>query len=232
LIGKRFLILIIASLVIITAVLAFSFFPFTTSTENIGGKYNAVVTHSGDHVQLSYTDETGHHVSGYFDDNMKTGLNWINSSTPENATVLCWWDYGHMIKAVGERNVVVRNPSHELNNSIADPSGIKEWDPNDKILDVASAFTTNNQSMTAQIMAKYNATYVMVGTGDLVKAVWMFKIAGLNYTDYIANPGPNMGFTDLGKDTMIARLLDNRDTGGFTLLYHDEQMKIYKVPDT
>jgi asparagine N-glycosylation enzyme membrane subunit Stt3 len=232
LIGKRFLILIIASLVIITAVLAFSFFPFTTSTENIGGKYNAVVTHSGDRVQLSYTDESGHHVSGYFDDNMKTGLNWINSSTPENATFLCWWDYGHMIKAVGERNVVVRNPSYEINNSIADPSGIKEFDPNEKIQDVAAAFATDNQTKTTQIMEKYNASYVMIGQNDMVKAVWMFKIAGLNYTDYIANPGPNMSFTDLGKNTMIARLMDNRDTGGFTLVYHDDQMKIYRIPDT
>jgi hypothetical protein len=73
-INKRFLILAIASLAIVTAVLAFSFFPFTTSIENIGGKYDAVVTHQGDRIQLSYTDESGHHVSGYFDDNMKTGL--------------------------------------------------------------------------------------------------------------------------------------------------------------
>jgi asparagine N-glycosylation enzyme membrane subunit Stt3 len=231
-IKKRFLILIIASLVIVTAVLAFSFFPFTTSIENIGGKYNAVVTHWGDRVQLSYTDESGHHVSSYFDDNMKTGLNWINSSTPENATILSWWDYGHMIKAVGERNVIVRNPSHEILNSVADPSSIKEFDPNEKILDVASALTTDNQSKTVQIMGKYNATYIIIGQNDIVKAVWMFKIAGLNYTDYIANPGPNMSFTELGKNTTIARLLDKRDTGGFTLVYHDDQMKIYKIPDT
>ena len=113
-IRKRFLLLIIASLTIVTAVLAFSFFPVPTSVDNIGGKYNAVVTQWTDHTQLTYTDETGHHNSTYFDDNMKPGLNWINSSTPENATFLCWWDYGHMIKAVGERNVIVRNPSHEI----------------------------------------------------------------------------------------------------------------------
>ena len=54
-----------------------------------------------------------------------------------------------MIKAVGERNVIVRNPSHEILNSVADPSAIKEFDSNQKILDVASAFTTDNQSKTA-----------------------------------------------------------------------------------
>lgn len=228
LIKKRFLILIIATLAIITFVLAFSFYPFPTNIENIGGKYNAVVTHWTDRIQLSYTDESGHHVSSYFDDNMKAGLNWINSSTPENATILCWWDYGHMIKAVGERNVIVRNPSHEINNSIADTSGIKEFDPNEKILDVAIAFTTVNQTETAQIMAKYNATYIMIGQGDLVKSIWMFKAVGLNYTDYVANQGSSLSFTNLGENTLIARLLDNRNTGPFTLLYQDQQMKIYK----
>ena len=227
-IRKRFLVLIITTLIIVTVVLAFSFFPFPTSVENIGGKYNAVVTHWTDHNQLTYTDESGNHISNYFDDNMKTGLNWINSSTPENATFLCWWDYGHMIKAVGERNVVVRNPSKELLNSVAEPSGIKEFDSNQKIVDVATAFTTNNQTETAQIMSKYNATYIMIGQGDLVKSIWMFKAAGLNYTDYVANQGSILSFTNIGENTMIARLLDNRNTGPFTLLYQDQQMKIYK----
>ncbi len=227
-IRKRFLVLIITSLVIVTVVLAFSFFPFPTSVENIGGKYNAVVTHWADHNQLTYTDESGNHISNYFDDNMKPGLNWINSSTPENATFLCWWDYGHMIKAVGERNVVVRNPSHEILNSVADPSAIKEFDSNQKIVDVATAFTTDNQTETAQIMAKYNATYIMIGQDDLVKSIWMFKAVGLNYTDYVANQGSSLSFTNLGENTMIARLLDNRNTGPFTLLYQDQQMKIYK----
>lgn len=228
-IRKRFLLLIITSLVIVSAVLAFSFYPIPTNIENIGGKYNAVVTQWSDHTQLTYTDETGQHNSTYFDDNMKTSLNWINSSTPENATFLCWWDYGHMIKSVGERNVVVRNPSHEILNSIADPSGMKEFDPNEKILDVASALTTDNQSKTAQIMGKYNATYIMIGKDDTIKSVWFFKIAGLNYTDYLVNQGPSLGFTDLGKNTMIARLLDNRDTGLFTLEYQDPQMKVYEL---
>jgi asparagine N-glycosylation enzyme membrane subunit Stt3 len=229
LLRKRFLVLIIVSLVIITLVLGFSFFPFPASVENIGGKYNAVVTHWADRVQLVYTDESGQHVSSYFDDNMQAGLNWINSSTPENATFLCWWDYGHMIKAVGERNVIIRNPSHEIINSIADPSGIKEFDSNQKIQDVAFAFTTDNQSKTQQMMEKYNASYVMIRNDDTVKSTWFFKIAGLNYTDYLVNNDSGLSYTDLGMNTVIARLLDNRNTGPFTLVYGDQEMKIYKL---
>lgn len=228
-IKRRFLFLIVAALMIITIVIVASFNPFATSVENIGGKYNAVVTHMTSGVKLEYTDETGHHVSSYFDDAMKPGLLWINSSTPENATFLCWWDYGHMIKAVGERNVIVRNPSHEILNSIADPSGIKEFDPNDKILDVATALTADNQSKTVQLMEKYEATYLFVGKDDLVKSTWFFRVAGLNYTDYLVNTGSGFSFTDLGKTTMIARLLSETNTGPFTLVYHDQQMMVYKL---
>lgn len=229
-IRKRFLLLLISALVIVAVVIAFSFYPFPTSVEHIGGKYNAVVTHwANGQVQLAYTDETGHHVSSYFDDSMKPGLLWINSSTPENTTLLCWWDYGNMVKAVGERNVIVRNPSQAILNSVANPSSIKEFDSNEKIADVATALTAVNQSVAVQIMAKYNASYIMIGNADMGKSVWFFKAAGLNYTDYLASQGTSLGFTSLGNNTMIARLLDNKNTGSFALVYQDQQMKVYKL---
>jgi asparagine N-glycosylation enzyme membrane subunit Stt3 len=226
LIAKRFIILAVAAVIIIAAVVAVSFQPQQITTDTIGGRYNAVVTYWADHSQLVYTDETSQHTLNFFDHNMKTGLLWINSSTPENATVLCWWDYGHMIKAVGERAVVVRNPSEEILNSVGDQSSIKEFDTNQKILDAATALTTSNESETLQIMEKYNATYLMVEKDDATKAIWIYRIAGLNETKYVTTEG----FTDLGSNTMIARLLDNRDTGGFTQVYSDEYMKIYRAP--
>jgi asparagine N-glycosylation enzyme membrane subunit Stt3 len=226
LIAKRFIILAIAAVIIIAAVVAVSFQPQQVTTDNIGGRYNAVVTRYTDRNDLTYTDEAGQHTLHFFDDNLKPGLMWINGSTPENATILCWWDYGHMVKAVGERAVVVRNPSQEILSSVGDPSSIKEFDPNSKILDAATAYATSNASETQQIMEKYNATYIMVEKDDATKAVWMYRIAGLNETDYVTG----QGFTDLGQNTMVARLLDNRDTGGFTQVYTDDYMKIYRAP--
>jgi asparagine N-glycosylation enzyme membrane subunit Stt3 len=228
LIAKRFIILAVAAVIIIAAVVAVSFQPQQISTDNIGGRYNAVVTHYTDRNDLTYTDEAGEHTLHFFDDNLKPALQWINSSTPENATILCWWDYGHMVKAVGERTVVVRNPSQEILSSVGDQSSIKEFDPNSKILDAATALTTSNATQTQQIMEKYNATYLMVEKDDATKAVWMYRIAGLNETNYVTG----QGFTDLGRDTMVARLLDNRDTGGFTQVYSDDYMKIYRAPTT
>ena len=224
--AKRFIIVAIVSVIIIAAVFAVSFSPQILSTDVIGGKYNAVATHYTDHTQLTYTDETGEHSQNYFDEALKPGLAWLNSSTPTNATIMSWWDYGHMIKALGERNVVIRNPCEEILNSIADPSGIKERDPYDKILDVAKGLTTTNQTETVQIMQKYDATYLLVHKDDLVKCVWFYRIAGLNETNYITN----QTFTEQGNTTMIAHLLDNRDTG-LTLAYQDGTVKIYELPD-
>lgn len=224
--GKPFIIVAIATVIIIAAVGAVVFSPQKLGTDVIGGKYNAVMTHYTDHTQLTYTDETGDHSQNYFDDNLKPGLTWLNSSTPTNATIMSWWDYGHMIKAVGERNTVIRNPSEEILNSIADPSGMTERDPYNKIQDVAKALTATDQNETIQIMQKYDATYLLVHKDDLVKCVWFYRIAGLNETNYISN----QTFTELGNTTMMARLLDNRDTG-LTLAYQDETVKIYKIPD-
>ncbi len=223
--GKRLAVLIIAIIVIVPIVLVYSFYPFPTSAENTIGKYNAYVTHWPDRTQFGYTDETGQHKLDYFEDDMQPGFNWIKTSTPADATFLSWWDYGHMIKAMGERNVVIRNPSPEILDSVGNPSSVGEFDPYEKIVDVAQAFSADNESQTVEIMVKYNATYLMVGKDDLVKSSWIFRIAGLNSADYVGK----QGLTDLGKDTMLARLFDNRDTGPFSIVYQDQEMKIYKL---
>jgi asparagine N-glycosylation enzyme membrane subunit Stt3 len=226
---KHFLPLIIASLIIVTLVLAFSIHPFQTSVKEIGGKYDAIARYWGDSVLLTYTDESGSHSSSHFDNSLLTGLNWINSSTPENGTFLCWWDYGHMLKAIGERNPIVRNPSPEILNSIVNPSGIQEFDSHEKIFDVASAFATSNQTTAIQIMEKYGADYIMVGKNDLANVAWFFKIAGLDYTDYLIAQKGGLSFTELGKNTLIAKLLDNNVDFGLVLVYQDQEMKIYKL---
>jgi asparagine N-glycosylation enzyme membrane subunit Stt3 len=225
---KVFLVLAVVAIVVISAVIVYSLYPAPISIDEIGGKYAATVTHWVNRVQLTYTDETGEHTSEYFDDNMKAGLNWISAQTPEFATIFAWWDYGHMITAVGQRSAVARNPSQEIIASISDPSRVKEFDSNDKIADLAQVFITDDPLKLIEIMGKYDADYVMVCSGDEVKVAWMCKAIGLNSSDYVSSDGPMMNFTDLGKTTMIAKLLDNKDTG-LTLVYQDAQMKIYKL---
>lgn len=199
-----------------------------TNIENVGGRYNAIISFWEDHAEIEYTDETGNHCRKYFKVEMRNGLDWIGNNTPDNATFLCWWDYGHMIKGYAERESVVRNPSEQILESVGDPSSITEFDPHARIVDVATALTTSNLTEMFEIVEKYDVTHVMVCSDDLGKVVWFYRIAGLNETDYVSGFEHDQVFTEEGKQTMIAKLLENRDTG-FTLIYEDEEIKVYEV---
>jgi asparagine N-glycosylation enzyme membrane subunit Stt3 len=237
--NKRIIIAIV--IVVIVAVVAVSYFSLTrkgkgppTSVEYVGGRYNVTLSYyEANWTEIKYTDETGNHSEQYFETQMRTGLDCIKNSTSDNATFLCWWDYGHMIKGYGERNVIARNPSHEWIEMVAiartDPSAIKEFDSNDKVVDVAKALAASNSTETLQIMEKYGATYIVVYKDDLAKAYWMFKVAGLDPMNYrVQLQNSTWVLNEAGKQTMISRLLDNRDTG-FTLVYQDASMKVYKI---
>lgn len=197
--------------------------------EHLGGRYNATVSLWEGYGELDYTDEDGVHAHTYFMVEMTDGLNWIKANTLASATFLCWWDYGHMIKGYAERNVIARNPSEETVDCVADPSSITEFDPHERVADVAAAFTTSDSTAMLQIMEKYEATYIVVCTDDLSKAPWMFRIAGLTETEYMDFQDASVEFTAAGRETMIAKLLENRDLE-CTLVYEDEEIKIYETP--
>ena len=197
------------------------------TVENIGGRYNATISLWEGYGELEYTDEDGTHSQMYFMVEMRDGLDWIRTNTPGNATFLCWWDYGHMIKGYAERKVIARNPSEETVECVADPSSITEFDPHERVRDVATALTTSNSSEMLQIMEKYNATHIVMCTDDLMKAPWMYRIAGLDETEYMVLQGTSTEFTEAGEETMIAKLLENRDVD-FALIYEDEEIKVYQ----
>lgn len=60
---------------------------------------------------------------------------------------------------------------------------------------------------------------------------WIFKIAELDPANYLDSQDSNVKFTEAGKKTMIAKLLENRDTG-FSMIYEDAKIKVYQVENT
>ena len=197
----------------------------------LGGKYDAVVSYYGDNRTLvDYADETGNHVGDYYD-NMEASLDWVKGNTPEDAVFLCWWDYGHMIKAYAEREAVVKDPSKEILYSVVDSKDVREYASHQTILGVADAFCTTDSAKTARVMQAHGATYILVNEIDVQKAHWIYQIGGLNTTEYSYQywPPENPDFTFKAKQTMLARLLQNRETNPFTLVYSDETVKIYQL---
>jgi hypothetical protein len=108
----------------------------------------------------------------------------------------------------------------------------------EKIADVARALTATNESLTKAVMEKYDANYIFVTTEDGGgKAPWIFQFAGLNYTYYYQPTSPPSGgllfrsedYTELGKQTVIYKLLTHTHTQFFHMVYSDEHVKIFKV---
>jgi hypothetical protein len=114
--------------------------------ETKGGKYQARIEISGEWQQSEVGEiiyvKDGETFTGYFDSGFEDALNWIQKTTSEDTIFLNWWDYGHMIIGYAERETVCKGPSEEALESVADQSSIKEFEPHEKIVDVAQAMTT------------------------------------------------------------------------------------------
>lgn len=241
--NRRFLVLVIATWSVIITVLAYVVWvaPHYPREEYVGGKYQCTLEITGQDSRgfevgkISYVKDGVEHT-GYWSENMRNVLDWIRNSTPNNSVFLNWWDYGHMIVGYAERESASKNPSKEALVSVSNPSDIKELDNNTTIIDVSKALTATNENETLAIMSKYNANYILVAADDgKGKASWLFKFAGLNYTDYLNtswNP-TNLPFdanqyNELGKQAILCRTLTNEHIYGLTLVYSDEYFTIYR----
>lgn len=210
--------------------------------EDVQGKYNATVTvyeetyelsgkeyHSGD---LSYVKDGKNYTQCYYDEESRDVLDWIKANTSEDATFLNWWDYGHMIVGIAERETIVTGPSQETLYMVADPDfQPPEFSDHATLVDVANALSTSNATETVEIMEKYDADYIYISDTDRVKCSWFFNVSGREPSQYIAErTGEAAGFTNEGKATMIYKLLFNEESlSNFSLVYQDEYVKIYRL---
>ena len=154
--------------------------------ENVGccGK---IVTTQKFQLFLSYMKNTGFYTytyieyekdgrtfENYFDNSMRLSLEWINQNTEDDAVLLNWWDYGHMIRGYTYRDSVIYAPSADMLGTVANMEWIPEkqgdFSPGEKIADVGYALLTSNPDETLQIMDKYNAGYLYVYTMDWGKS--------------------------------------------------------------
>jgi len=204
--------------------------------ENLGGKYQTRVM-TTENYGYSYWDERGnfHLLLGageivYFEGGKehrgvyfnvcRRALDWIKANTPQNTSVLCWWDYGHMIVGLGERKTVVTSPSREILYTVADPSSVKEFSDHGTIVAVARCFTTADLNVTLQIMENYGAEYILVTNSQRGIGQILFNMSGLDYKQYLPTPA---NFTAKGKETVLYRLLFNVNLYGRLELVYEER---------
>ena len=52
------------------------------------------------------------------DENAYDGFSWLSNNTKEGETVLAWWDYADGIEKIGHREVVIREASRDIKETI------------------------------------------------------------------------------------------------------------------
>ncbi len=174
--------------------------------------------------------------------NMPAAFTVLESLTPPDAVVLCWWDYGRAVREWSHREVIEAYPSREIANTVGTTRSFwgnlqgqlfGTWGSSEKICDIAKMFMLNEEQ-ALPLMKKYNVTYALVFTPDeLEKFYWIAKIAGYNSNDYLTHNEETGEYepTALGNEVTLLRLLfdDTWSPRHFTKLYDNGKAKIYQI---
>jgi hypothetical protein len=174
-------------------------------SEYIGGPYNSTIEHWQRRMPNYYENnfnkwqdfyylkfnKNGIEYESYLPDRLLNFLDWLNNNSKSGEGVLCWWDYGPLINGYTDCISIIDSPSKEIEDTIAEPWKVPEWDSNEKIVDVSNALL-EPPDFTIDILNKYNARYVLVdtsmfpfnsdNTGIFYAPVFA---ANKNYYDYI-----------------------------------------------
>ena len=166
----------------------------------------------------------------------------LETLTPPETVVLCWWDYGRAVREWSRREVIEAYPSREIAQSVGSTRTIlgnleaqlfAKWGSNERIQDIARAFMLNEEN-ALPILAKYNAGYVLVFAPDeLQKFYWIAQIAGFNSTEYLTHEAGTDTYepTARGEEVTLLRLIfdDTWQPRHFTKLYDNNKAKIYRI---
>jgi hypothetical protein len=202
-----------------------------------GGVYNAKI---GGQISIDLGQpfynltfvKNGVQETGYYYGFMSGAVSWIKSNTPSNTVFMNWWDYGDDIVGCTGRSSVISNPSARL-IALGFTANATERDPDQSLTDVGTALFTTNASLAHSIAAKLGAGYMLVTVGDGgERAPYILRYLGLKPSDYMVSNSTifsTSGWTSLGQQTVVYRLLAGQSVPGFTQVYSDDYIRILSI---
>ncbi|MBR9679895.1 MAG: hypothetical protein GOU99_02505 [Candidatus Altiarchaeota archaeon] len=178
----------------------------------------------------------GFEYSSIFYPEIMEGMRWIQENTAQDATILAWWDYGHMIRGKTGRDTILFGPSREILFSVAKYAALSQAE-RDKVIcvdcnphawveDVADALVTTDPDKTAEIMHTYGAEYVLVTEQEVGKSYSIMFVAGLDPHDYLTADYEPL---EPALEMVLFRMLSSEEISGFELVYSDSSVWIYQL---
>ena len=122
----------------------------------------------------------------------EAALTYLRESTPKEAVVMSWWDYGYWILDVAEREPVVDNGRHD--------------DARDR--DIALVYVATDDSEAVRVMQRYGADYLVFST---VEYRILPGITGLGLGDSFGN---GSSIPEEMQNSLYARSLSGTELGG------------------
>ena len=118
-------------------------------------------------------------------------LDWIKTSTPKDAVIASWWDYGYWISTMGERATLADNSTvhtHIIENIARmlfnDPNSA--WnDLGEMQADYVLIFVSGEKLN----LGSSDPLYTLSGGGDESKKQWFIRIAGYDIEKYLHSDG-------------------------------------------
>ncbi|MBM4249466.1 MAG: hypothetical protein FJ149_08565 [Euryarchaeota archaeon] len=138
-------------------------------SQPIGGPYNATVQKvdyfDGESWvsanKIIYTVD-GKEVEGWFGLDPVKAMDWMRDNTPENATIVAWWDQSICIRGYTGRNCTIYYPSDNLMHTVWDPSTVKGREPYEKVRLTALVYMAENASQLRAATETVGAHYIYV----------------------------------------------------------------------
>jgi|SRR3989338_76342 len=181
-----------------------------------------ILTQNGFKAYLEYTwNEKSY--NGIYNPEMRPAVEWIKNNIEDDAKITSWWDYGHMVRAIGRRDAVLFAPSEEFVKDYKEyypnwrPTFKKEdYSDHDILVDVSNIILAQNPNISIELMTKHNSKHLLLTSKDFhISKVINRWVSG----EYINPP----------EDSLLFLLLKLQEAEGLNLVYSDEYVVIYEI---
>tara|TARA_Y100000310_G_C20702467_1_gene831163 strand:- start:4293 stop:5090 length:798 start_codon:yes stop_codon:yes gene_type:complete len=188
-----------------------------------------VISEDGYKNQVRYVWDDYTFTGAYMPE-FRSSMDWIKENSSKDAIITTWWDYGHMVRGIGKRDVIAYNPSQDILTTVASVHAGKKFNTeeagelsnHEDIINVGLILTTTDPIKAINLMQNYNSQYLLVTNSEYGKSRIIYNISGVEY-DIVEN------IYYVNNKSIMYKILKLQPIVGFEKVYSDAKVVIYKL---